>query len=138
MTDDLTYPIAENHPERVRGASGKAFAEITLDSVLEGETGIADLRIAPEALRQQAAIARQAGRDKLAENFERAAEMTALPQEELMAIYDLLRPGRAKSGEALRAAAEKLERDYAAPRLAALIREAASVYERRGLFKFRF
>ena len=75
---------------------------------MSGEIEMADLRITPEALLRQAQIARSVGRAALAENFERAAEMTALPQEKIMQIYELLRPGRAPDAEALQSAAAEL------------------------------
>ncbi|MGB9606191.1 MAG: diol dehydratase small subunit, partial [Bryobacteraceae bacterium] len=72
----------------------------------------------------QAEIARTAGRRQLAENLERAAELTRVPEEEILRIYEALRPGRATRGE-LEALAAALERDYQAHRTAELIREAA-------------
>ena len=96
------------------------------------------LRITPAALRQQAAIARAAGRPTLAQNFERAAEMVAIPQETVMQAYELLRPGRAKSKAELLEMAAGLRRDHGAERLAAFLEEAAAVYEKRGLFTYRY
>ena len=90
------------------------------------------------ALRQQAEIARAARRSALAANFERAAEMTALPQSVVMAVYERLRPGRARNKSELLAVAEDLRREHGAERLAAFVEEAAEVYGRRGLFKTRF
>ena len=55
-----------------------------------------------------------------------------------MRIYDLLRPGRAKTKAELLAAADELRRVHGAAVMAAFVEEAAEVYERRGLFKFRF
>ena len=95
------YPLAETRPERVRALSGKPMAAITLDAVLAGEVGMDDLRIDAGALRQQAAIARAAGRPTLARNLERGADLVAVPQDVIMRIYDLLRPGRARSKDEL-------------------------------------
>ena len=47
-----------------------------------------------ETLLRQAEVARAAGRDQLADNLERAAELTAVPEDELLAVYTSLRPGR--------------------------------------------
>ena len=69
---------------------------------------------------------------------ERAAEMTALPQSMVMAVYERLRPGRAQDKAALLAVAADLRREHGAERLAAFVEEAAEVYARRGLFKTRF
>ena len=55
-----------------------------------------------------------------------------------MRIYDLLRPGRTRSKDELLAAARELRDDYGAATVAAFIEEAAEVYERRGLFTYRF
>jgi propanediol dehydratase small subunit len=99
---------------------------------------MADLRITATALRQQAAVARSAGRPTLGENFDRAAELVDVPQEVLLQIYELLRPGRAKDKTELLAAADRLRHDYGATIMADFITQAASVYERRGLFTFRF
>ncbi len=132
------YPLAEKHPEKVKGARGKQLSEITLASVLDGTVTIEDLRITPAALLAQAEVAGNAGRPRLAENFLRSAEMVLLPQDLVMRIYELLRPGRAKSKAELDAIANRLRKDFAAERLAAFIEEAASVYEARGLFSKRF
>lgn len=142
MTDEPLgvgdYPIAEMRPELVRGRRGKALAEVTLEGVIDGAVEMEDLRITDSALRQQADIARAAGRTALARNFDRAAEMTTVPQATIMQIYELLRPGRARDKSALLAAADRLRREHSAPALAALVEEAAEVYERRGLFRFRY
>jgi propanediol dehydratase small subunit len=132
------YPLAENRPEIVRGKRGKGLDEITLDAVIEGRVTLDDLSITSAALRQQAEIARAAGRPTLAQNFERAAELVDVPQDTIMRIYELLRPGRAQSKDELLAAARDLEKSHGATGMAAFITEAAEVYERRGLFKKRF
>ena len=132
------YPIAETHPEKVKGARGKSLSDITLDGVIDGRLTIEDLRITPEALAAQADIARAAGRPRLADNFLRAADLVRVPQETVMRAYELLRPGRAKSKADLLDVAKSLRDDYKADRIAAFIEEAAEVYERRGLFTKRY
>lgn len=132
------YPLAENRPEIVRGRRGKGLDEITLDAVLDGDVTLDDLAITGPALRQQAEIARAAGRPTLAANFERAAELVDVPADVIMRIYELLRPGRAESKTALLDAARGLQDTYGASKMADFIREAAEVYERRGLFRRRF
>jgi propanediol dehydratase small subunit len=132
------YPLAEKRPEIVRGKRGKGLDEITLEALLEDRVTIEDLRITAAALRQQAEIARAAGRATLAANFERGAELVDVPQDTIMRIYELLRPGRAQSRDELLAAARELRDQYGAERMAAFVEEAASVYQRRGLFKKRF
>lgn len=132
------YPLAEKRPEAVRGARGKPLAEVTLEGVLDGSVTMEDLRITGAALRQQAEIARAANRPTLAANFERAAELVGVPQETLMRIYELLRPGRATSKDDLLLAAKELRDQHGASVMAAFVTEAAEVYEQRGLFKKRF
>lgn len=141
MTDTpgiADYPLAETRPESVRARSGKPMAAITLDAVLAGDVTMDDLRIDASALRAQAAIARAAGRETLARNLERGADLVAVPQEVVMATYDLLRPGRARDKDELLAAARRLREEYGAGTVAAFVEEAAEVYARRGLFRFRF
>lgn len=132
------YPLAETKPDDVKGTRGLSFADVTLDAVLEGRVGMEDLRITPEALRAQADIARSAGRPTLARNFERAAELVAVPQDFLMDVYELLRPGRARAKEPLLAAANRLRTEFGAALVADFIEEAAGTYEERGLFSYRF
>lgn len=133
-----SYPLAEKHPEGVRTATGKSLADVTLDAVIAGEITSEDLAITPQTLLLQAEIARAAGRAALATNFERAAEMARLPQEVIFAVYELLRPGRAKSKTELLDAANDLRQRFGAEVLAGFLEEAADVYERRGLYGFRY
>ena len=132
------YPLAEKRPELVEGPRGKPLSGITLDAVLRGEVAPEDMKITPAALRLQAEVARAAGRPTLAENFARAAELVGVPQEVVMEVYELLRPGRAGSADELRAAATLLRERHGAAQMAAFIEEAAGAYEARGLFRRRF
>jgi glycerol dehydratase small subunit/propanediol dehydratase small subunit len=132
------YPLAEKRPDAVTGKRGKRLSDITLDAVMAGGITMEDLRITPAALQAQAQIARAAGRPTLAQNFERAAELVDVPQDEIMRIYELLRPGRATSKEQLLAAAKTMREAHNAEAIARFIEEAAAVYEKRQLFKFRF
>ena len=141
MDDRLTPtafdPVAER-PTAVRTLGGPDPAMLTVEAVLEGRAGLDDIRITPDALRRQAEIARSAGRETLAENFERAAELALMPQDELLATYEMLRPGRAGSASVMLTAAARLKETYGAVRVAALIEEAAHTYEVRGLFTRRY
>ena len=101
------FPIAETRPSKVKGKRGMALSELTINAVLEGTVDLEDLQITPEALLQQAEIAKSVGRKTLSENFERAAEMNNLPNSEVMEIYELLRPGRTETMSALLEAAKK-------------------------------
>ncbi|WP_315942003.1 diol dehydratase small subunit, partial [Salmonella enterica] len=66
------YPLANKHPEWVKTATNKTLDDFTLENVLSDNVTAQDMRITPETLRIQAAIAKDAGRDRLAMNFERA------------------------------------------------------------------
>ncbi len=115
----------------VRALSGRDVGELTLEAVRRGELGVPDLRIHPETLERQAAIAAAHANPQLAENLRRAAELTSLPDEEVLAIYDALRPGRSTPERLTELAADLGGRGL--PRCAALLAEAAEVYARRGL-----
>jgi propanediol dehydratase small subunit len=132
------YPLAENRPEIVETKTGKTLDDIDLDAVLTDRVTLEDLRITARALRQQAEIARAAGRPTLASNFERGSELIDVPQDVIMRTYELLRPGRAGSKDELLTAAKELRDRYGAEGVAAFIEEAAEVYERRSLYKKRY
>ena len=128
------YPLANKHPEWVKTATGKTLEDITLENVLAGKVSAQDMRITPETLRIQAAIAKDAGRDRLAMNFERAAELTAVPDDRILEIYNALRPYRSTKEELL-AIADDLEKQYRANTCAAFVREAAELYVQRRKLK---
>lgn len=116
-----------------RGYSGKPLEAIDVEAIRRGDVSPDDVRIHPETLEHQAAVAEAHGNPQLAANFRRAAELTALSEEEIMRLYDALRPHRSTVPE-LRDIAESLERRGATLN-ALLFFEAAEVYERRGLLK---
>src|SRR3712207_8567551 len=126
------YPLSINRPELLRTPTGKPITDLTMDAVVSGELSAADLRIAPETLLLQAEIADASGRPQLAANFRRASEMTAIPDDEVLAMYNALRP-RASTAAQLDQMADRLETTYSAPVCAGLVREAAEVYARRDL-----
>jgi propanediol dehydratase small subunit len=76
----------------VKTPTGKQLAEITLDKVLKGEIGPEDVRITPQTLRMQGEIAAGVGRVQFAQNMRRAAELTAIPDNRILEIYNALRP----------------------------------------------
>jgi propanediol dehydratase small subunit len=120
--------------ETVRTASGRSLDELTMEALLSGELSTEDLRISGETLRRQADAAERAGYSAFAENLRRAAELTAIGNEDVLRIYDALRPGRRTYGELI-ALADILAKEHSAPLTAALIREAAEVYRERGIAK---
>lgn len=114
-----------------RALSGRAASTVTVEAMRTGDVGAADLRIHPETLERQALIAEEHANPQLAGNLRRAAELTRLPDDEVLAIYEALRPGRSTPAE-LTALAESLAA-RGLPRCAALLTEATDVYARRGL-----
>ncbi len=115
----------------LRALSGRPVSELTLAAVRRGEVSLPDLRIHPDTLQRQAVVAEKHGNPQLAENLRRAAELTRLPDEEVLALYEALRPGRSTAAELTALAGSLAERGL--PRCAALVAEAAGVYARRGL-----
>ncbi|XVH33379.1 diol dehydratase small subunit (plasmid) [Haloferacaceae archaeon DSL9] len=132
MTEDTEYPLA-NNPDRVRTPSGRTLSEITLEKIVSGEIDGSELVIAPETLEKQARIAEREGRPQVARNLRRAAELTAVPDDRILEIYNALRPSGADE-ETLHSIADELENEYGAELNAAHVREAADVYQERGLF----
>ncbi len=118
----------------VYSATGQTLDALNMEAVLKGRLTTEDFRISTETLRAQADAAEAAGYRQLAENFRRAAELTGISNEEVLAMYNTLRPGRTTYRELL-TLAERLEHDFNAPLTAALVREAAEVYLARGLVK---
>jgi len=135
---DAIYPVGEKQPDRVRTRNGRPLRELTLDNLLAGHVAASDFGITAEGLRLQAEVAEKAGRSNLAQNLRRGVELVEIPDTVLLEFYELLRPGRAQNADKLRAAANQLRDTYGAKETAALLEEAALVYERRGVFQRRF
>ena len=114
-----------------RALSGKPVENLTVVAVQAGEVGVADLRIHPDTLERQVVVAEEHANPQLAENLRRAAELTRIADNEVLAIYEALRPGRSTPAELTALAASLAERGL--PSCAALVTEAADVYARRGL-----
>jgi propanediol dehydratase small subunit len=133
QVDGVRYPLMDD-AETLTAASGRAAAGVTLDHL--AELSPEDLRISGATLRAQATVAAQSGFGQLAENLTRAAELTAVPNEELLMMYETMRPGRATLDEMI-ALADRLEQVFGATETAALVREAAAVYAQRKLLKNR-
>ncbi|MFG0774143.1 propanediol dehydratase small subunit PduE [Vibrio plantisponsor] len=128
------YPLANKHPDWVKTSTGKTLDDITLANVLNGSVKSADMRITPEILRIQADIARSAGRERLAINFERAAELTAVPDDRVLEIYNALRPYRSTKEELI-AISDELKSKYHATICSQYVREAADLYVERKKLK---
>ena len=120
--------------DNVYTLGGRKVSELRIEDVLAGELSVEDFRISGETLGGQAAAADAAGYRQLAENLRRAAELTRISNEQVLEIYEALRPGRSSFSQ-LSAWADRLAGEYGAPLTAALMREAAEVYRIRGIFK---
>lgn len=127
-----TYPLAQNHPDAIKSKSGKAFSDITFEKVIQGKVTHEDFKTHADTLLMQAEIAEKAGKKQFAGNLRRAAELTRVPDEEVLKIYDKLRPNRATKQE-LMDIASNLRTKYQANITADLVEETARVYEKRNI-----
>ena len=125
------YPLGLRRPELVKTPSGLDLDRVTLSAARDGTLTAADTRATAATLALQADVARAAGRTQLADGLVRASELADVPDEELLAIYTALRPGRSSASE-LEGWAARLD-ELGAVQTAAFVREAASVYVQRGL-----
>ena len=114
--------------------SGRSLGELNIEGILSGELTPEDFRISGETLIHQADVAEAAGYTQLAENLKRAAELTHMSNDDVLVIYNTLRPRRTSFAEMI-ALADRLENDRKAPLTAALVREAAEIYLHRGIVK---
>ncbi len=126
------YPLGKHDDGTIRTPTGRPLKDLDLDALCAGEMGTDDLGIHADTLNRQAEIAQEAGFPQLATNLRRAAELTRVPHETVLAVYEALRPYRV-THERLLALADELEETYGAAENAALIREAAQVYQEQGL-----
>ena len=120
--------------DKILTLSGRSLDELNIEGILSGELTPEDLRISGETLTHQAGVAEAAGYTQLAENLKRAAEMTHMSNEDVMMIYNTLRPRRTSYTEMI-ALADRLENERNAPLTAVLVREAAEIYLQRGIVK---
>ncbi len=139
MSDDtskarLEYPLGEFHRDHLTTRSGRRLSELSLERILSGDVAPDDVSVSAETLAQQARIALEAGFDQVAQNLSRAAEMTRIPDAELLEIYEALRPGRSTYYRLL-SMSQQIASMYGAELTAAYIREAADAYRDTGLLK---
>lgn len=128
------YPLAKKRSDLIKTKSNKGFNDINIENVLNGSINSDDIKITPEVLIYQAQIAESVGRHAFAKNLRRAAELTAVPDDRVLEIYNALRPYRSTKQE-LVSIADELENKYNAKICASLVREACEVYEKRGRLK---
>ena len=120
--------------DTIRTASGRFLDELNMEALCAGELTAEDFRISGETLRRQADASEAAGYWQLAENLRRAAELTAISNQEVFDMYKALRPNRNTYDELI-TLADHLENDLDAPLTAAFVREAAEVYQKRGILR---
>lgn len=130
----VDYPLYEKRPELIRTQTGKVVDDINLENILSGKVTPADCRISAQTLEYQAQIEDSVGNPQVAGNFRRAAEMTRIPDDRIIKIYNKMRPHVSTKAELL-AIAEELETKYDAKINGALLREAAEVYEERKMLR---
>lgn len=128
------YPLGTNRKDMIKTPTGKTLDDLTLDAVLKDSATFKDFSITPQALELQAQVAESAGRRQIAMNMRRAAELTAIPDERVLEMYNALRPHRSTFDELI-AIADELQNKYNAKSCAAHVREAADVYKRRKLLR---
>jgi propanediol dehydratase small subunit len=107
--------------------------DFSVEAAVDGNLTLADLRMDPATLAHQAVVAEEGGNPQLAENFLRAAELALIDDEDVMQLYEALRPHRstAEELESLRVSLET----RGANRCAELVGQAGVVYARRGLLR---
>ena len=118
--------------EKISTFSGRRLDELNIEGILSGELTAEDFRISAATLIHQAEVAEAAGYPQLGENLRRAAELTDMSNEEVLLIYEKLRPRRTSYDE-MTTLADDLENKRNAPLTAALVKEAAEIYFRRGI-----
>lgn len=134
LNANTDYPLYEKHPELIKTQTGKSIDEINMENILSGKVMPSDCRISAETLVYQAEIQESFGNPAIGANFRRAAEMTRIPDDRIIQIYNRMRP-HVSTKEELLAIAEELETTYDAKINGALLRETAEVYEERNMFR---
>ena len=128
------YPLRQHAEDQLKSFTELPLDEITAKAIEEGTLSTDDLRTHADTLRQQAQIAEEAGYPQLASNFLRAAELTNVPNDEVLKIYEMLRPDRSSWDDLIRLA-DYLETTYQAHENATFIREAAEIYKARNILR---
>lgn len=126
------YPLGVHEADTITSRTGKKLDQITLDEVRKGNVTSDDIKISAETLRRQGEVAADADNPQMAANFERAAELTSVPDDVILGMYNKLRPNRSTKRELAEMAGELLEK-YHAPHCAKMVLEAAEIYEKRGI-----
>lgn len=128
------FPLGQHHRDEIVTKSGRPLAELDLERILDGQVDADDVSVRDKTLELQAQFARQAGYHEVAENLARAAEMTRIPNDEILEIYEALRPGRSTYYQLL-SLSQQIISMYGAEHTGAFVREAAEAYRDTGLLK---
>ena len=128
------YPLGLHRADEIRSHTGVALEQFTLEAVASGEIGAGDATIHRETLEAQARIAEESGYPELAANLRRGAELTDIPDQRILEIYEALRPRRRTYFQLL-ALSQEIAGMYGADETARYIREAADAYRDTGLLK---
>lgn len=128
------YPLGKKRPELIKTSTGKSIEDINLENILSEKVTLEDIKINSKTLLYQAEIAESVGNVQLAANFRRAAELTVVPDDKVLEIYDALKPYKSTKQQLIEIA-EELEGKYNAKLNARLVREAAESYEKRSMIK---
>jgi len=131
--ENKRYPLGEYELEHIISSTGRPLSDLTLENLRAGQINADDMSIHADTLRTQADVAQESGFPELAQNLRRAAELTIVPNEVVLSVYEALRPYRISYEQMLKLA-DELQQDYGALENARLVREAAAVYKARGLF----
>lgn len=129
----MKYPLSKNFIN-IKSKSGKGIDDITIDEVIKGNITGEDIKISKETLKLQGDIAKSEGRIELGKNFTRASELVDIPDEELLNIYNMLRPYRSSEEELVKKA-EEIKVKYGALNCSNLILDSVNVYKKRGILK---
>ena len=132
--DEYRFPLGQHHRDQITTSSGKPVNDLSVEKLQSESIDQRDVSISAETLTLQATFARQAGFDQVADNLERAAEMTRIPNDELLDMYEALRPGRSTYFQLL-SLSQRINSSYNAELTGNYIREAADAYRDTGLLK---
>ena len=128
----MKYPLGENERESITSKKGKKLDDITLEAFKRGDISGEHIKISKEMLRKQGQVAKEADSPAMEKNFERAAELVDVPDDVILRMYNQLRPNRATKAQLLDMA-DEFETKYRAKNCAKMVREAADIYEKRGI-----
>ena len=129
-----SYPLGQSEADTITSRTGKKLSQITLDEVKKGNVTADDIKISAETLKKQGQVAKEADNPTMDANFQRAAELVNVPDDNILEMYNKLRPNRSTKKELILMAQELLQK-YSAPHCAKLVLEAAEIYEKRGILR---